>query len=537
MLKLITISLLLLNLAIAQMQKPMDMPHAEMDHDDMTLCRFAPAIKFSELAPAVLMTGVGNSQFKVSTKSNEAQKFIDQGINMLHSFWDLEAYRSFKKATELDPNCAIAYWGLFNSITQTSGEMREERQNALKKAEELMVNATDREQRYIKATRARFKGKDQYIEEMEALIDAYPEDVQAKLFLANTLSSGVATYKADGSPAPGKLYGQMILKDVLHTHPDLAAAHHYWIHAVENGPRPEIALESAARVAQMAPHVGHMVHMPGHIYFRIGEFQKAIDAFLQSMKVDSAYMKDYDMNPINNWNYTHNLDYLIATYAENGNLDEGLRWAKAVREMELDKDRSMAGGLSYILFGTYTAHTRLYIRYQIWDDALKSIDELLEKEIELKTIASEYYKGMRFYILGMQAFKNKDSKVINESIVQLNALLEKLNGVRPEIAGDWYFRFALKILNVNAKELQGLSLSLQNKTNEAITALENANTEERDIGYWEPPHYVRPVLESLAEVYSRAGKKKEAIATYQRALKLRPNNVHSLNALKRLSAN
>ena len=153
---------------------------------------------------------------------------------------------------------------------------------------------------------------------MEALIDRYPSDVEAQLLLANTLSTPASSYAPDGRPREGKLYGQAILRNLLRTHPGHAAVHHYFIHAVENGPRPEDGLASAVALTRLAPGSGHLSHMPGHLYYRLGRYDEARRTFLASARIDERYMRVEGVHPINNWNYVHNLDYLVATEAESG---------------------------------------------------------------------------------------------------------------------------------------------------------------------------------------------------------------------------
>ena len=244
------------------------------------------------------------------------------------------------------------YWGIYLSLAQNAGEMADERAAALKKAVELMPAASDREKYYIRAISLlaeQGKGRPAWIGEMEALIDKYPEDVEAKLFLANSLSSAASSYAPDGRPRDGKLYGQSILRNLLITHPDHPAVHHYWIHAMENGPRPEDALPSAEKLPRLVPNSGHMTHMPGHIYYRLGDYEKGRQLFERSMRVDLAYMKAQNIHPINNWNYVHNLEYLVANCAEEGRYQDAVRYAKMLEAIPSDNQRLKASGLGYIL--------------------------------------------------------------------------------------------------------------------------------------------------------------------------------------------
>ena len=323
---------------------------------------YAPAFNVEQLPAPPLMKGIGTSEIKITTKSETAQKYFNQGLNLLHAFWDTEAYRAFREAARGDAGCAMCYWGIFNALGQNAQEMSEERAAALKKAVELAPTASDREQFYIRAIQLLVepgKGRAAWIAEMEALIDKYPEDVEAKLFLANSLSTPAGSYLPDGRPRDGKIYGQMILRNLLTTHPNSAAVHHYWIHAVENSSRPEDALESCEKLVALAPNSGHMLHMPGHIYYRLGMYEKARAAFMRSLEFDLKYMREQKVHPINNWNYTHNLDYLVANSAEEGRFREAAGYARMLAEVPADDKRLKATGLGYLLYGGYTALTRL----------------------------------------------------------------------------------------------------------------------------------------------------------------------------------
>ncbi len=246
---------------------------------------------YPDLPPPPLMKGIGNASMKITTNSAEAQAYFDQGLRLLHDFWDFESYRAFKEAARLDPSAAMAYWGEFEAL-KMRGRVKDDTRAALDKAKSLMDGASDHERYYIRAAEHEIDqdkpGEDAaYQHEMEALINRYPDDQDAQALLALNVMNG---FDSDGDPRPGELYSQALLRNLLAAHPESAAANHYWIHAVEDSSRPELALHSADVLASMAPNSGHMVHMPGHIYWRIGDYERARESFLASMHVDEAYM-------------------------------------------------------------------------------------------------------------------------------------------------------------------------------------------------------------------------------------------------------
>ena len=499
---------------------------------------YAPAFSVASLPAPPLMKGIGTSRMKITTKSEAAQSYFNQGLNLLHAFWDVEAYRAFREAARSDANCAMAYWGIYNALGQNSQEMAEERAAALKKAVELMPSASDHEQYYIRAISLLAepgKGRAAWIGEMEALIDKYPEDVEAKLFLANSLSTSAGSYLPDGRPREGKIYGQMILKNLLVTHPDHAAVHHYWIHAVENGSRPEEALPSCEKLVELAPNSGHMLHMPGHIYYRLGMYEKARTAFLRSLEFDLKYMRDQKIHPINNWNYTHNLDYLIANSAEEGRYKEAAGYAKMLAEVPSDDERLKATGLGYLLYGGYTALPRLQMRFGLWDEAARNVQASLKNKPPV-SLSEKYQSGILSYLKGMSAVEKSNVEEANKNARELENLMQDLSGQKVAQASDWYFNYASRVLAVHLLDLRGSVSSVEGKHDEALKLLGEAIEKEKNLGYWEPPHYTRPVLESLAAALIRAGKYKEAENAYERMLKARPNSGFALLGIARANA-
>ncbi len=485
---------------------------------------YAPAFNAAALPAPPLMTGIGTSEIKITTGSETAQKYFNQGLNLLHAFWDVEAYRAFREAVRADENCALCYWGIYNALGQNSQEMSEERNAALKKAVELAPQASDRERFYIRAVSLLAepgKGRAAWISEMEALIDKYPEDVEAKLFLANSLSTPAGSYLPDGRPRDGKIYGQMILRNLLATHPNSAAVHHYWIHAVENSSRPEEALPSCEKLVELAPNSGHMLHMPGHIYYRLGMYEKARAAFLKSLEFDLKYMREQKIHPINNWNYTHNLDYLVANSAEEGRYKEAATYAKMLAEVPSDDKRLKATGLGYLLYGGYTALTRLQMRFGLWDEAIK---DLQDSESAPQTLSEKYQAGILCYLKGMSAVEKNDANEAEKNARELEKVIAELAAQKPQQASDWYFGYANRILAVHILDLRGSILSVQGKHDEALKLLNEAIEKEKNLGYWEPPHYTRPVLESLGAANIRAGKNAEAREAFEKILKARPNS-------------
>ena len=501
-------------------------------------CRGTVAIAVADLPPPRTMTGIGTAHIAITTRVPMAQRFFDQGVNLLHAFWDTEAYRAFREAARLDPDAAMPQWGLYMALAQNGQEMAGERAAALARAGQLAPRASAHEQYYLRAIALQAdpsKGRAAYVAEMEALIDRFPADVEAQLLLANLLSTPAGSYAPDGRPRDGKLYGQAILRNLLRTHPNHAAVHHYWIHAVENGPRPQDGLASAAALVRLAPASGHLRHMPGHLYYRLGRYDAARRVFLESMRVDERYMRAEQVHPINNWNYVHNLDYLVATEAESGRYDAALAHAERLRDLHADPARANASGIGYLIFGGHTAVARLQLRFGRWHEAADSIDAASRAITVASPLLRGYYQGLRFYALGMSAAQHGRVEEAALRLRELKAVVDPLAAEKVQAGGDWYFRHAVRVLQVQVRELEGMAASARGEHERALALLREAVDAEKNLGYWEPPHYARPVLESLADAAVRAGRLDTAREAYTAVLALRPNSYHAARGLRRVA--
>ncbi|MGH9751975.1 MAG: hypothetical protein ACREA2_04265, partial [Blastocatellia bacterium] len=268
----------------------------ETRQDNTAVCHTPTATKAATL-PARLMDGYGKVHMPISTKSEEARQFFNQGLALLHSFWFYEADRSFARAAELDPECAMAQWGI--GMASVNEKRRDE---AVKRAKELAAKATEREKLYIAAVEARYQGdratiqnngflgaSEPYQKAMRKIVAFYPDDLEAKLFLALALMSG---YERDGAPRPGTVESIALLQLTLAKDPKHLAAHHYMIHATESGKRAIDGAPSADIYGALAPKVGHAVHMPGHTYVHIDRWDDAAKAFEGSAQVVRVYIRD-----------------------------------------------------------------------------------------------------------------------------------------------------------------------------------------------------------------------------------------------------
>ncbi|MGA8596102.1 MAG: tetratricopeptide repeat protein [Bryobacteraceae bacterium] len=476
------------------------------------------------LPPPVMIPGVGNSHFAITTSSPQAQVWFDQGLSLLHCFWDFEALRAFRESAQLDPACAMCQWGIYRAM-EFGGSAADQLKLVVTRMKELAPGASDHEQRYIRSVVEGFgkKGEEAsqaYQREMESIIYRYPDDLDAKLLLALSLENG---FDDKGDPRPGELYSIGILRDILRDHPDNAAANHYWIHAVEAGEHPEWALESAEKLGRLAPGSGHMVHMPGHIFYRTGDYERARKSFLDSIQVDEAYMRAQKMEPEDDRNYAHNLSYLIANSAEEGRAREAFEYAARLEPLAHSAtDASHPGMIVFYVIQVGGTRPRLAIRFGEWKEAIDHPADFGIPENQLPAAARALRDGMVIYAKAMQSLERDDVDGGARESDELDALLWRFTRDRDQT--DRTAQRVWEILGVASKELAGNVASHRGNYECAKKLLKEAVETEKKLGYSEPPLYSRPSLESLGYAAIRAGQWEAARNAFRQVLVLRPKS-------------
>jgi tetratricopeptide (TPR) repeat protein len=478
------------------------------------------------LPPAQFLEGIGTSTMKISTKSDQAQKYFAQGVALLHDFWDFEAYRSFKEAIRLDSSAVMPYWGLYSAIGATEGpDFDDDKKLAVRKLKALKDKASEHEKLYAEAILLRDAPGDGsrklYQQKLEIIVHKYPGDVDAKLFLALSKMSG---YDVELNPREGQIYSEYLLRDVLKNDPDNAGAHHYWIHLMENC-CPEEAIKSSEKMEQLTPGAAHMVHMPGHVYFKLGQYQKAHEAFVEAVAVDSIYMKKQGIPEVDTWNYIHNINYLLSNSAENGHYKTALYYAEKLQNMPVTKERKAKYEGRFFYQGI-VAPAKMELCFGYYKKAADRLQLINDKDSIFTTKAIAYKDGLYLFALGMDAVKRGKAAEAKKYSDALDAHLYRNGNQSP--ANDAIAARRLGDLNVASLELQGLIQNLENNNAEAIRLLKIAQKKEHDLGYSEPPSYARPVLISLGEVYLKAGKYDLAIQAYEDLAKKRPNSANAL---------
>jgi tetratricopeptide (TPR) repeat protein len=508
-----------------------------------------------EKLPAPLkMTGIGNSHIAITGKP-EAQMWFDQGLNLLHDFWDYESERSFEQAVRVDPQCAMCYWGLYEALKSRNSENKAYADAALANAAKLKEQASAPEKIYIEATveeQAAVKaagpgGKPDSAKATvvwRRLVKENPKDLQAQIFLAESLNEG---YDSDGEPKQGTKDAILVLQGVLKVAPDDSAANHYWIHAVEPSKRPEQALDSAMKLASLAPASGHMVHMPGHIFYRVGDYAQAEHWFAASTAVDEGYMRDQHVDVDDDWNYVHNLMYGIANLMEEGKLKEATELSGKLAGARGERAETLYIWAPRDGMARINQLLPIALRNGEWGAVLKLL-EGSKPDAKLENLA--FLAGqLKEFATGMQAVESGDLAGAESSSLRLDAgLWQESQKVRdaPKKEEDAKIPMApvmpdalpaplISNLSIMSLELRASILAGHKKLPEAKTLFAQAAHEEKELGYREPPSYIRPVGEAEGAALMRAGDFVGAHAAYSAALGERPRSGFGLYGLARAS--
>jgi len=502
-----------------------------------------------QLPAPVRMTGIGNSHIAIKA-TPEAQAWFDQGLSLLNDFWEYESMKAFEQAIRTDPKCAMCYWGLAQAAQFRGDDQKPYADKALEQARQLESKASKTDKLYIDAAVAESKEE---AEDHSASIAIYrdlvkkaPKDIEARIHLANALRDG---FDDDGNPRPGEKEGIEILEGVLKDAPNDSAANHYWIHAMEPSNHPERAIPSAALLASLAPNSGHMVHMPGHIYYRVGDYASADHWFAASTETDERYMREQHVDVDNDWNYAHNMMYGIANLMEQGRLND----ANAL------SDR-LAGARGHLMASLYVWNardqiSRLSLRLPValrtgdWTTVLAMLDDAKIAESDNTAHLRFLREELRNFAAGMKALDEGDVATAQGASERMDAALwreqrdtkaeadkkadekkaeakaKKPDANKPPAAAlnpDAETEPLMMALNVASMELHAGALLGQGKSADAKQLYEQAVRAEKKLGYHEPPFYIRPVAETEAEALMRAKDYPGAKAAYQAALIERP---------------
>ena len=478
-----------------------------------------------------LFDNLGTHHHKISTKVPLAQRYFDQGLRLVYAFNHEEAVRAFKEAARLDPNCAMAYWGVGLALGPNYNLPLDPERNraayaATQKAVKFAPKASAAERAYIAALTKRYslapdadrKALDQaYADAMREVAHAYPDDTDAATLFAESLMDlrPWALWTLDGQPQPGTLEIVATLEAVLKKDPMHPGANHYYIHAIEASPQPDRGLVAAERLHNLVPGAGHLVHMPSHIYMRTGRYADAADANTQAIKVDEAYIaavKPAGVYPM--MYYPHNIHFFWAAASMEGRSADAIR---AAREVTNGVSPEMVKEMDAIEYFVPTALFAL-ARFGKWEEILHE---------PAPPAGQPYATGIWHYARGL-ALANTGR--LDEAASEQQAVAAAAAAMPPErIIGDNTPPAAL--LHLAAEALAGESAARRGQTDDAVKHLQEAVRAQDALPYTEPPPWYYPVRQSLGAVLLTAGRPADAEAVYRDDLQRNPENGWSLYGL------
>ena len=481
-----------------------------------------------ELAPRLQNLGVHT--FPVTTKSRKAQLFVNQGVNLAYGFNHAEAGRAFREAARLDPNCAMCYWGQAfvlgpNINVPMTPDDEPKAFELAQKALAMRARATPRERAYIDAAAKRYTGRKEdrdaankaFADAMGVLAKKYPADLDAQTMYAESLMDlrPWNYWTGDGRPYSGTEEIVATLEKVMARNKNHPGANHLYIHAVEATKSPERAEPAADRLGALMPGAGHMVHMPSHIYQRVGRYADATAANVAAAKADEDYISQCRAQGIYPMAYyPHNIHFIwYAATAEGRSqvaIEAARKTALQVKDEQLD---------ALPLLGAFRV-VPLYAlaRFGKWDDVLAE-PVPADRHLYL-TAVSHYARGLAF--LG----KGKTEEAERE--------LAEVRRIAADKALDYTLfspNTAAAIFAAAPEVLAGELAARRKDYDQAIAHLARAVRLEDSLFYTEPEEWHYPARQALGAVLLEAGRAREAETVYWDDLRRHADNGWSLFGL------
>jgi tetratricopeptide (TPR) repeat protein len=474
----------------------------------------------ADFSPPTFRTGIGNSHLTISTKNKEAQHWFDQGLNHLHGFWHLEAFRAFQQVTKADSACAMGYWGLAMCQPGFGGDDMTTWTQAIDKAVSLQNNVSPLEKALIDATALLVKQglNEATAQKFRTLYKTYPNEPEAIAFAAIMLrqDSKVAT----------QAEVRTLLEKSMRRFPDHVAMMHYYVHVMELQPDFKKAVAIAKRMVQLAPNAPHLIHMPGHLYYLAGDYEKAVAAYTAAQQQETTYHTTEKIPFSANQNYIHNLHFLAVAQAEAADKQEALATATTLSNLTLSTTIPNDGAKTMMLYEGRILPALVHIRFREWPQAIAYFDKLLNSLDQPITnpFAQKYLKVMQLYCLGMQSPLSPEGDKYG---MELSQLMEQYQQEAIAMQNTPEFKSineTYDIMSIARYELAGWidNMDKTNPFNEA--AWKEAVSLQNAIKYDEPPRLMYPIEESLARLHKIRGEKEAYQISKRLALLKRPNS-------------
>ena len=480
-----------------------------------------------------LLTGWGNYSWKISTVSDSAQIYFNQGINMYYAFHIIESRASFEKASRFDPNCAMAWWGkalAFGPNINDFGYQRpSEAYPSATKANELKHNTTSIEKALIEAMSVRYVNDstaDQsklnilYRDAMKQVYKKFEKDENAGALYADALMliHPWDLYNHDFTPKAWTPEIVAVLKHTLSLNPKQPGANHYFIHAVEASAKPQDAANSANFLASAMPDVSHLTHMPSHIYIRTGNYHKGIDVNDNALAGYNKYLKYFPATEENSMLYDlHNVHMKLNCAQMAGNYKLALESSIDVQQKIPGFYLSIPGSLGNYVQYIHQSPLFTRLRFGKWEDILK--EEVVDS-LTYTPVLQHFARGIAF------AKINK----LSLAVAELEKMKKKMTA--PSLKEPLTpFNAAYDGALIAQSILEGIIAEVQKDYKTAIAHFEKAVVAEDHLIYNEPRDWLLPARHYLGNVLVKAGKYNEAIKVLNKDLEINPNNGWALTGL------
>ncbi len=463
---------------------------------------------------AYIMPGMGKAHFPVTTRSADAQAFVDQGVAQLHSFFYFEAERSFRQASRLDPSCAMACWGMAMANVNNPRRARDFLAEARKRADRPGAPALSRRERlYLEAleTFHRPGGKprdrqQELLRGLESIVQDFPDDIDARAWMA------MIAWQSIGNGVVSRQSLDLVLDSVLQVEPMHPGAHHYRIH-LWDGVKPIRAEKSAALYARSALGIAHAWHMPGHTYTGLKRYADAAYQQEGSARVDHAYMARDRVMPFEIHNYAHNNQWLCTSLSHIGRAREAIAVARNLVEQPRDPQKNGPNDGGSPQRQGRLRWSEVLVRYELWDDL---IEATANGALDWSGIGLEQVQ--RAFTLGLAHAGRGDTAKLAQQVESLRKLKEA--AAKPALAELEGYQFLAR------GEVGPAFDRFAQATGMRGEALARAHLKARNFGFAESlakkavdqnPEQVPP-LAAYVEILQAVGKTKEAREAYARLL-------------------
>jgi tetratricopeptide (TPR) repeat protein len=480
-----------------------------------------------------LYDNLGSHHYGISSEVPLVQEYMNQGLRLYYAFNHAEAIRAFEEAARRDDRCAICHWGIalaygpnINAPMDSAAGVAA--YEALGRAQARAEHASEGERALIDALAARYApvppadrtGLDSaYARAMAEVVRRFPgEDEAAVLYAESLMDLRPWNYWTDDDrPQPGTDEVLEHLERVLAGNADHPGACHLYIHAVEAA-YPERAVACAERLAGLMPGAGHLVHMPGHIYIRVGRYMDAIRANEHAVHADETYIRDQrpGLGIYTAGYYPHNYDFMAFAAAMAGRGEQSLDAARKVREL-IAEDLLRVPGMTF-LQQFMMRPVQFRVRFGRWDEILAEVAPATDLA---------HARGLWHYARGRAYAARGDATAADGELLRLAAIVDD-----PGLADvPLEFNLARTILQIAQNVLAGEIAAVRGDFEGAVVRLSAAAEIEDGLTYGEPPEWVVPVRHDLGAVLLAAGRPADAEAAYRQDLKRFPDNGWSLNGL------